>query len=255
MMRVIANSSLCAKYPDEVISIAQNNIDKAIEWDLNYIPPTLSSVRKEGLANCIIENGLKIRYHLPYSFVEIGHNDTNIRDFSLLVMRQYLDFIHSLQGAFAVIHIGYFENCTLQDCLTNLQKTADYAKQLGITLCVENLLQGITTNIEYLFELLNVDNVCLCLDTGHANVVNQSNNNYIPLLLSVLDKVKHSHIYFSEDSNFNHIPFDKETLDNSEIMIALAESSCDWFSMELDNFEEQEKQKSILKPFFNLCAV
>lgn len=250
-MKIIAKSSLCVKYLDNVLSIAQNDTHRAIEWDLNYIPPTLSIVRKKRLISTIIKNKLKIRYHLPYSFVEIGHSDSSIREFSILVTKQYLDFIHSIQGAFAVIHIGYYEDCTMQKCLAGLQEVAYYAKQLGITLCIENLMQGITTNIEYLVEMLLIDNVFLCLDTGHAYMVNQTNDKYILGLLSMMAKIKHSHVYFSEDSSYNHIPFSKETLYNSKIMQALAKSQCDWFTMELDNFEEQELQKSILVPFLN----
>ncbi len=249
---VIAYSSLSAKYIDEVISIAKDNYYKAIEWDLNNIPPTLSLERKKKIITSIEANNLEIRYHLPYSFFDIGHARIDVRNFSVLVMKRYLEFIKSLNGKYAVIHVGYYEECELKDCIDSLKITANFAKRLGITLCIENLLKGITTDVNNLYELLTINNVYLCLDTGHANVVNQYDNNYIPKLIELIDKVKHSHIYYSEDLSFNHIPFSKETIQNSQILNGLLKSPCEWFTMELNKLEEQKLQAHIFTSFIKI---
>lgn len=245
-MKVFAYSSLCVKYLDEVVSLALSNKYNAVEWDLNYIPPVLNTSRRDSLLKIIRDSNLHFKYHLPYSFVEIGHPDIKIRNYSINTVLFYLDFIHSLHGEVAIIHVGAQNDCLLRDCLNSLLIIADYANELNIKLCVENLIHGVTTVFDSLLELLSIDNVGLCFDTGHAYVVNQSVKNYIPNILLLLDKVKHSHVYFSEDSSFNHIPFTKKNLFVTELLKMLFDSSCEWYTMELDIFEEQKQQLDLL---------
>lgn len=87
-----------------------------------------------------------------------------------------------------------------------------------------------------------------CLDTGHCDVVSKRDESYIQSVQTMMNKCVHSHVYKTEDKCYNHIPFNSITeLKNSYIIKLLFESSCDWFTMELDSTKEQLNQQNMLE--------
>lgn len=246
-MTKLAYSSLCCRYIDDILSLAVSSKDKAIEWDMNFIPPTLSKARNESILSCIQKNHLDIRYHLPYSFWEIAHIDPIIRAYSISSIKQYLEYICRLHGRYAILHIGYDDNSDEKSALQSLQEIARYAKTLDIHVCMENLTKGLTTSIGFIKRALETDNVYICIDTGHAQVVSSLQKGYCSALCEVIEKCVHAHVYFTEDQNYNHIAFDNILqIETSSILSALHFSNCDWYTMELDKKIEQEKQMNML---------
>ena len=71
-MAILAFSSLCGKYIDDIFALARKSPYQAIEWDMNFIPPTLSEYRLNQIKQVIYTHGLKVRYHLPYSYIEMA---------------------------------------------------------------------------------------------------------------------------------------------------------------------------------------
>lgn len=249
-MKILANSSLSCHYIDEVLNLAKLSPDRAVEWDMNYIPPTLSKARCEYIQSFIENNNILLRYHLPYSYLEVAHIDHDIRNYSIITLKKYLDYIHKLNGHCAVLHIGYNECTESQLALQSLIEIAKYAENIGIRICVENLINGLTTDINFLNQALQINNVFLCLDTGHAHVVSQNNDDYCYDLLKLLDKCVHAHVYFTEDCKYNHIAFsDMSSINGSYIINALFSSKCDWYTMELDDKLEQDKQMLMFKSY------
>jgi len=239
MKKIISLSSLCGKYLDDIVEIPTSTGFSAIEWDLNYIPPTLNVSRIQSLKNSLSVNGIDVRYHLPYSYIEIGHANSGIRNYSMSTVTYFLDFIKLIGGTVAIIHVGYCENSSFHETHRNLKKIADYAQTLGISVCVENLVKGLTTSITNLKAFTEIDNVYLCLDTGHAQVVESKSTGFCDKLRTMIETVLHSHVYYSEDSKYNHIAFDDNTFASSKLFNALVKSSCPWFTMELDTKTEQ----------------
>lgn len=243
-MNYFAFSSLCGRYIDDIIDLAKKNPYKAVEWDMNFIPPTLNSFRLNQLALQISDYGLNIRYHLPYSYTEIAHKDDTIREFSLITIKRYLDYIHLISGnniAYAVLHVGYDDSIE-KHAIENLKDLASYAKNLNIVLCIENLIKGLTTDVDFVLKALEIDNIKLCFDTGHANVVinQQGNAAFIHNLNYLLEKCVHSHLYLTEDKHYNHVPFvSSAEIQQSKAIKTVLESKCNWFTMELDVFDDQ----------------
>jgi hypothetical protein len=246
----IAYSSLCCKYIDEVLSIGEKNPTKSIEWDLNFIPPTINTQRILSIINTIKTRKLNIRYHLPYSFIELCHKDNDLREFSFNVCKRYINFISELGGTYAVIHIGYDNNCDDNVGLAKLSILANYAFNKGVLLCVENLIDGLTTNTDFLKKCVSIPNVYLCLDIGHAMIVQKRISNFFSNYSELSDKILHSHVYYTEDSNYNHIAFDKNTLcDNLFLSLAIS-SRCKWMTMELDSFDSQTSQSELIMSYW-----
>ncbi len=127
-----------------------------------------------------------------------------------------------------------------------MKTISTYAKQLQIAICVENLTKGVTTELDNLEALLSIENVFLCLDTGHADVVEKMHPGFCAKLISIVDSAIHSHIYYSEDKYYNHIPFDTNNIHSSALVDALIDSRCSWFTMELDSIAQQIDQADLL---------
>lgn len=244
----IAFSSLCAKYIDDMLSTAQQNRDRAIEWDLNFIPPTLNGYRIDSIIKTIEEQKISIRYHLPYSFVEIAHPDEAFRDYSVHAIKEYLKFIHKLGGQYAIMHVGYVQESCLDHALRGVEKVASFAKKLKISICVENLIHGLSCTKLFWDKILEIDNVYLCLDIGHAEYLKRRNNNEILNVMSAFkSKIVHAHIYDYEDEHMNHIPFSPLTLENNIWIPILLNTPCRWYTMELDILHDQQNQSILLQ--------
>lgn len=244
----IAASSLCGKYIDDVISIAQKNEYKAIEWDLNFIPPVLSESRINYIIQTISKGEIEIRFHLPYSFIEVAHSDRIFCDYSVSTIEEYLKFIHKLGGKYAVLHVGYFEQSNINNALININKVATRAKKLGICICIENLVRGLSTHKIFWEKVLTIDNVFFCLDIGHAEYLRRHNRNDIFNLVSEFkDMIVHAHVYDYEDDHINHIPFSVDTVKKNIWLPLLLATPCFWYTMELDLACDQEMQIRLLK--------
>ena len=250
-MKKLAYSTWSCKYIDDIFNLVDIGLSNNIEWDLNFIPPTLSYLRLNIIKQLAQKKAIDIRFHLPYSFFDIAHCDRNIANCSLQVLFHYLDFIYHFGGKYAILHIGYFDNCEEELALNNLRLLASYAKNLGICICIENLIKGLTTRIDFLINALSIDNVYLCIDSGHADVVSKNNSNYWCELLKLSSFCVHSHFYKTEDSLYNHIAFENTTeLFSSRLAVDLLNTSCDWFTMEVDSRFQQENQMKMIYSFF-----
>lgn len=248
----LANSSLCCKYIDDVLMLASQNNFNAIEWDLNYIPPTLSRYRQHTIGETIKQKSIEVRYHLPYSYIEIAHQDDDIRMMSMFTLRQYINFIAQLNGHFAVLHVGYNEGSRANIALDSLKSLADYGERLGVQLCVENLIKGLTTDAHFLGDALEISNVAFCLDTGHADVITSKDSDFFNILYANVGKIYHAHCYKTEDNYYNHIPFSSlDEVKQSRVFSLLLQSECSWLTMELDRQEDQDWQIQILQTYLN----
>lgn len=246
-MKMIAYSSLCCRYIDDILERALKNPYRAIEWDLNFIPPILSGLRLSSIIDIISNCHIKIRYHLPYSFIEISHEDKKIKNFSVLTIKNYLNFISKLNGEYAILHVGYNDGSNTEVAYSAIAEVAKYAKGLGINICIENLIKGLTTDVNFLMNALEIDNVYFCLDTGHADVVSRTDKYYMEKIFCIMNFCKHAHIYKTEDNYQNHIPFsDVLEIEKSIILENLFSSDCNWYTMELDSIENQIKQSGMI---------
>lgn len=211
-------------------------------------PPSLSKKRFDNVKNYIIDNNLKLRFHLPYSYIEIAHNEKEIQTYSISVIKEYLKFIAALKGHYAIIHVGYYEGSDTSIALKNLELLANYSYDLGIKLCIENLISGLTANPYFLVQALGIKNLFFCFDTGHCSAMSTNNLQYLSTIKNILHKCVHSHVYKTEDNIHNHIPFSSyNEMKSSKIIKMLLESNCNWFTMELDSKYEQFNQKCLLE--------
>ena len=106
-----------------------------------------------------------------------------------------------------------------------LIELTDYARPLGVTICLENMpftacrLSYVVNIVEFLKEL-NIDNLAICLDTGHANVCKEAPGDMVRLCGKYL---KTLHVHDNNGHWDEHaLPY-YETIDWSDFKKALKE--------------------------------
>jgi len=238
----LAVSSWVCKYPDDIKTIATNTEFKAIEWDLNYIPVSLSHTRRIQLRNDFEQLGILLRYHLPYSTCDIGSLDSRIRKISEKYLSLNLELIHELGADHAVLHFAAYNDEKVPP-LDSLKRIAEIALKLDIVLMLENLTVGPTSNPVTLKQIALDSGVKVAFDVGHAI----AGKGLLNLLDTIAPIVSHVHFYGYEDQCRNHLPFnhDEDAIATAKII----QKTCNakWWTIEMDSLDSCIKTHKIVQ--------
>lgn len=147
--------------------------------------------------------------HLPYSSGLITNLWSEEKDAknSINQLKECVDFAYLNKVKTVILHTVSGYNCPGPNeyGLNNYRQIAEYCKQKGIVLALEN--NKSLKHLEYLLENLDeFDNVRLCFDIGHANAFTK--NLKLEIWDKVLDKVHCLHIHDNDGISDSHlIPF------------------------------------------------
>ena len=246
-MKKLAFFSTPCNYIDDVLTVVKE--EKYVEWNLNTIPFSIDMKRMTDVRDLISKYG-EVRYHLPYSFWDLGSSNITISNDSHSYYCRLFEMINFLGSDVAVIHIGYSMDANAEMSLKRLENLAKESEKYNIKLCVENLVKGPSSDISFIKKCLDIDNVYFCLDIGHAEFLKKKGkNNIYEEISSIKDKIIHAHVYYVEDSNMNHVPFNKKTILNNKWIDLLCDTDCTWYTMELDSKKDQGSQKRLLEDY------
>lgn len=115
--------------------------------------------------------------------------------------------------------------------IEKLQILAEYIKNKEITVCLENLrprspeetelVDRSAADLLYIIERIGSSKFGICLDTGHLNLTDKNQREFI---LKAGDKLKALHITDNDGNTDQHLmPFNRGTVDFPEIIKALKE--------------------------------
>lgn len=115
--------------------------------------------------------------------------------------------------------------------IEKLQILAEYIKNKEITVCLENLrprspeetelVDRSADDLLYIIERIGSSKFGICLDTGHLNLTDKNQREFI---LKAGDKLKALHITDNDGNTDQHLmPFNRGTVDFPEIIKALKE--------------------------------
>ncbi len=247
MSKKLANLTWCCKNIDEALALVKRS--GYLEWDLNTLPVSLNTKRMTYVRDFIQDNG-EVRFHLPHAFWDIGVKDRKISENSFGYYCRLFETIKFLNGRYAVLHVGAATGSDEETALKNLSKLAKYANDNGVNLCVENLINGLSADMGFIKNCLEIPHVNMCFDTGHAeSVYRKSGEDVFKTISTFKDKILHAHVYLYEDENMNHVPFTDETVKNYKWLEILQDSPCEWYTMELDLQDDQDKQKMMVEEY------
>lgn len=186
------------------------------------------------------ERGLGFTVHAPFNDLNIASTTPQIREVSLRILRDSLDFAAELGAEAWVFHPGLsttYTNITREkDAELNLDGVlhlADYAGGLGVRGVLENLprgMRGLLSRVEeweIFYDQLGGGGVELALDLGHAN----TNGQVAEFVGRLGGRVGHVHAHDNDGSRDAHL--------------AIGEGSIDWPRV-VEGFRGQGFSKALI---------
>lgn len=242
---------------EAVISHAQHNGYHAIDYSLDWRLPLFSAQNTQRLKDVLEGNHLEIRYHLPFGAVDIGHKDRETAAASLRLLKRSLEIAKDFGGNFATVHIGLgspMENLDWKRTINNLGRLVEHGERLGITVCLENLKNGWTSEPELFIELIEQSGAWVTFDIGHAFSSPQCRNgtSCTDFIRLVAPRIVNAHIYEAEDPG--HLP-PRDLQIIGPALTELLTTKCDWWVIELGKKEWVENTRGLICTFLesNFC--
>lgn len=230
----IALTAKWPTYPARINWIYEN--DFALEYapdpeHLNHLPQQIDPYLKLGLP---------IRYHGFLPGYEIGHQDSVEAGKGLTVHKQVLDQIHGRGEQVFTIHIGLNSRVSIDPdrALRNLQTLVDHGNSLGITVCLENLRRGYTSDPQIVADWAEKSGAMITFDIGHAVSCDRVQNGKLTaleFLETVSKRLYEVHLY-GREADRHYPPSGIEPI--RDLLDCCLNTECHWWTIELDDCDE-----------------
>jgi sugar phosphate isomerase/epimerase len=248
------SSSAFRDPPEKVVAYAREHTYAGVEWylDQRRLPIAPEARRKQ--FDLMRRKGLGIRFHAPAADVEIGHRDPAIAEASLRYLLMYVEFLGEVAPTTLTVHVGSrsipMEMLSWETTLEHLRRVAAVGRERGVTVCLENLKRGWTSDPHRLLAMTEAANSAITLDVDHANASPfvQDGGTLEAFHSVIKERVANVHIYEIETPDGRHIPLEGLTR-HGPVLGALLEQGPRTWVLELANAEDLEKTRRALKPY------
>lgn len=163
-------------------------LERANEYGFDYVEVSLDYPWPEELRSRELREikeaeerlGVKLAIHAPWRDIALASPRQALREASLKVLEQCLQFSTEVEALYFNVHVSTREAWTIREvkqraveaALESIKQLALKANELGVELTVENNPEpsfGVPSTLKPLVE---VDGVKLCLDVGHVAYAN-----------------------------------------------------------------------------------
>ena len=217
--RFVDNGIYCTELSDEHGFELLSRKDDVLETAKNF-------------ANFLKEYNFEISQGHLWLKIKICADDT-----ALEKLFQWIDMYEEIGIKNMVLHCDNLSETNLsreekiEKNIEKLQILAEYIKNKEITVCLENLrphspeetelVDRSADDLLYIIERIGSSKFGICLDTGHLNLTDKNQREFI---LKAGDKLKALHITDNDGNTDQHLmPFNRGTVDFPEIIKALKE--------------------------------
>jgi len=195
-----------------------------------------------------LEAGVTTRYHGFLPGYEIGHQDHEVAERGLRVHRAVLDSMCGRGEQVITFHVGLDSEDPIDPdrAVENLTRLVKYGLGLGITVCLENLRRGPTSDPRTVAEWARASGAMVTFDVGHAvscQLVERGRISVLDFLDILADRLHEVHMYERETDR--HYPPQDMTILGS-IVDRLLETECGWWTIELDDYAEALATRKLL---------
>jgi len=227
-------------------------LNNAIAVEYAPFSKSLSAIYSDILP--FINAGIPVRFHTRYPEWEIGNADIHASKQALKVHCDTIDKIQGLGEPVLTVHVGLNRNTQLDysKVKENLCRLTDYAGKRGITINLENLRTGITSDPKIMLDLTEASGASITFDVGHAVSSEKVNSGAftVPGIIKMFSsKINGVHIY-SKEENGCHRPIE-DAFEMAPILDSLLSLSCYWWTVELKDCTQAECTKKILVDYIN----
>ena len=217
--RFVNNGIYCTELSDEHGFELLSRNDDVLETAKNF-------------ANFLKEYNFEISQGHLWLKIKICADDT-----ALEKLFRWIDMYEEIGIKNMVLHCDNLSETNLsreekiEKNIEKLQILAEYIKNKEITVCLENLrphspeetelVDRSADDLLYIIERIGSSKFGICLDTGHLNLTDKNQREFI---LKAGDKLKALHIADNDGNTDQHLmPFNRGTVDFPEIIKALKE--------------------------------
>jgi sugar phosphate isomerase/epimerase len=233
--------------PDRLAWIAENGF--ALEYSPN--PEVFETLPAH--VDPLLKAGVPVRYHGFFPRYELGHADAETAERALGVHVAALEAMHGRGEQVITVHVGLKREVPLDPdrVVTNLSRLVERARDLGITVCLENLRRGPTSDPETVVEWARQSGAMITLDVGHAVSCQRVQEGALTPLDFVelfTDRLHEAHVYEREEDR-HYPPRDMSVL--GPIVDRLLETHCTWWTIELNDYDEALATRSLLLDYLH----
>jgi sugar phosphate isomerase/epimerase len=238
----IALSARWHAHPERFDWIAENSF--AVEYAPNPHRLDLLPVHLDPLLNL----GVPVRYHAFLPRYEIAHQESGAAERAL---RVHLGILEAMQGRgeqVLTVHMGLRREDPIHPdrAVQNLSALVERGQEMGITICLENLRRGPTSDPQTVIAWAEASGAMLTLDVGHMLGCHQVETGAlaVPDFIEMLaERLAEVHIY-GRETDRHYPPRDMTVL--GPITDRLRTTRCTWWTIELDDLAEALATRALL---------
>ncbi len=183
-------------------------------------------------------NGLEVRYHCAFKGIDLGDENDLKAGEAMAVLKRACRVVSRLEGRFMTVHLGLGrkspEGLSWDRTINGLSELVNYAQDLGVRLCLENLASGWSSRPQLFEKLVRKTNAGITLDIGHARVCHSVQCREFDLedfVTPHAERAFNAHIYHEEVDGRHVAPVRLDDIRNR--LDLLCGLSCSWWVLEL----------------------
>jgi sugar phosphate isomerase/epimerase len=245
--------------PVIALSVHWHTYPTRLEWAVDqgfaieYSPNPLAFDLLPVHLGAAIEAGVAVRHHGFFPRHEIGHVDAAIAEQAVRVHISALEAMQGLGEQVITIHIGLSSEAPLDPgrAVANLSRVVAHAHGLGITVCLENLRRGPTSDPETVVAWARESGAMITLDVGHAvscRRVQSKELSPVDFVDVFADRLWEAHMY-ERETDRHYPPRDMAVL--GPIVDRLLTTSCGWWTVELSDDDEALATRALLVDYLH----
>ena len=239
----LAVSTQWHTFPDRFDWIAGNGF--AMAYTPNGLQPELTTIHLEPY----LQNGTSVRHHGYFPGFEIGNKDQLLAEQALSLHMKSIDAMTGLGDQVMTVHVGLIPDIALDHShvINNLRRLVDYGRERGVTISLENLRFGPTSNPETMLKWSGESGASITLDVGHAVSCDRVHKGELAVTHFIeLFEHKLEEVHFYEYETDTHYP-PKDMSILGPIIDSLLETKCTWWTIDLNSYEDILNTKNLIE--------
>ncbi len=233
-----------------LVRYALGNGYRGVDWHLYSPAPDTSLTGDDRTALVgLREAGLEVRFHLSPD-VDVAHGDPAVAGRALARLQHGLDIAAAFGGRYATVHLASNGHSPAElswaHAVGHLSALVEHGRERGVTVCLENLRTGWTSDPARFVELVERSGAMVTFDVGHANSDTPAGAD-AAFLARVAGRVVNAHVYEHERDGIGHTaPRDLHVI--NPLLERLLYTACDWWLIELEDRAAVERTRTLLQP-------
>lgn len=199
---------------------------------------------------------LEVRYHCAFTGIDMGDEDPGRASSAFETFTRTCELVSKVGGRYITLHIGLGRSKTSgliwERSIRSLRELVDFARDLGITICLENLATGWSSRPELFEKLVRKSGAAVTLDIGHAFVspsVECELYAFEDFVAPQADRVMNAHVYHEEREGKHVPPASPE--DFASRLDLLTAIGCRWWVLELRELAPLLKTVEVMRRYLD----